>query len=105
MNADITAPYVLKRRNLIGFQNKKLLLLNNEGKMQSIPQQLKIDYLYLSDNFPVDTGTFKNKMLIIAGSNSDKYINSLLPTITKTHHTYYVLKRNKSLNMASNAYK
>jgi len=82
-----------------------MLLLNDADKIQSIPQQLKIDYLYLSYNFPVDKTTFKNKMLIIDGSNSDRYINSLLPIFRKMNQQYYLLKRNKSLNTVSNTYK
>nr|WP_067060630.1 ComEC/Rec2 family competence protein [Mucilaginibacter sp. L294] len=105
LNTDIKTSYLLKQGNLIAFQNKNLLLLNDAEKTQSIPQLLKIDYLYLSDNSVIDTSMFKNKMLIIGGSNSDKYINSLLPIIRKTHQQYYVLKRNKSLNMASKPYK
>jgi competence protein ComEC len=104
LNANITTSYILKQDNFIGFQNKKLLLLNDGGKVQSIPQQLKIDYLYLSDNFPVNSIAFKNGMLIIDGSNSDKYINGLLPTIKKIHQGYYLLKRNKSLSIVSNPY-
>lgn len=105
LNADIKTPYVLKRGGLVAFQNKNLLLLNDVNKTQSIPQQLKIDYLYLSNNFPVDTGALINKMLIIDGSNSDKYINSLIPAIKNMHLRYYALKRNKSLLVTSNSYK
>ncbi len=103
LNTDIKTLHLLKQGNLIAFQNKNLLLLNDKEKTQSIPQQLKIDYLYLSDNLAVDTNMLK--MLIIGSSNSDEYINSLLPIIRKTHQQYYVLKRNKSLNMASKPYK
>jgi competence protein ComEC len=105
LNADITTPFALKQGNLIGFQNKNILLLNDAGKIQSIPQQLKIDYLYLGDNFPVDTSSVKNKLLIISGSNSAQYINGLLPIVRKMNLRYYMLKRNKSLNMVSNPYK
>jgi len=105
LNADVKTQYVLKRGGLVAFQNKNLLLLNDASKIQSIPQQLKIDYLYLSDNPPVDTGSFKNKVLIIDGSCSDKYINSLLKTAKNIDFKYHVLKRNKSLNMLSNWYK
>lgn len=105
LNADIKTPYVLKRGGLVAFQNKNLLVLNDASKIQSIPQQLKIDYLYLSNNFPVDTGALINETLIIGGSNSDKYINGLLQTAKNIHLKYHVLKRNKSLNMVSNPYK
>jgi len=105
LNTDIKTLHLLKQGNLIAFQNKNLLLLNDAEKTQSIPQQLKIDYLYLSDNPVVDSNMLKNKMLIIGSSNSDEYINSLLLIIKKTHQQYYVLKRNKSLNMVSKPYK
>lgn len=105
LNADIKTPYVLKRGGLVAFQNKNLLLLNDVNKTQSIPQQLKIDYLYLSNNFPIDTSALINKTLIIDGSNSDKYINSLIPAIKNMHLRYYALKRNKSFLVTSNSYK
>ncbi|MBD1386860.1 ComEC family competence protein [Mucilaginibacter rigui] len=105
LNANIKTSYILKQGNLVAFQNKKLMLLNDASKIQSIPQQLKIDYLYLSDNFPVDTSVLINKTLIIDGSSSDKYINGLLPIFRKMHQEYYVLKRNKSLLVTSNWYK
>lgn len=105
LNADIKTLYILKRGGLVAFQNKNLLLLNDERKIQSIPQQLKIDYLYLSNNPPVDTSSLINKTLIIDGSNSDKYINSLIPAIKKMHSRYHALKRNKSFLVTSNSYK
>lgn len=105
LQADVKSPYVLKQGNLVAFQNKNLLLLNDADKILSIPQQLKIDYLYLSNNSPVDTAAFKNKMMIIDGSNSDQYINGLLQTIKNMHSDYHVLKRNKSFSVTSNPYK
>lgn len=105
LQADIKLLYVLKQSNLVAFQNKNLLLLNDADKIQSIPKQLKIDYLYLSNNFPVDTAALKNKTVIIDGSNSDQYINSLLQTIKSMNLDYHVLKRNKSFVVTSNPYK
>lgn len=105
LRTDIKSWYILKQGNLVAFQNKNLLLLNDADKIQSIPQQLKIDYLYLSNNSPVDTAAFKNKMMIIDGSNSDQYINGLLRTIKNMHSDYHVLKRNKSFSVTSNPYK
>jgi competence protein ComEC len=105
LNKNIQLSYLLKRGNLVAFQNKKLLLLNDSSRIQSIPQQLGINYLYISDDAFVDTAVIKNKTLIIAGSNSDKYIAAFKEDIKIAPINYKVIKRNKSVCIVSNPYK
>ncbi|MDB5128231.1 ComEC/Rec2 family competence protein [Mucilaginibacter sp.] len=105
LNKNIQLPYLLKQGNLIAFQNKKLLLLNDSSQIQSIPQQLGINYLYIGDDAFVDTAIVKNKTLIIAGSNSDKYIAGFKENVKNMQVNYKILKRNKSVCIVSNPYK
>jgi competence protein ComEC len=104
LNKNIQLPYLLKQSNLVAFQNKKLLLLNDSSQIQAIPQQLGINYLFISDDAFVDTAIIKNKTLIIAGSNSDKYIAGFKETIKNEQLNYKVIKRNKSFIITSNRY-
>ncbi|MCQ6957451.1 ComEC/Rec2 family competence protein [Mucilaginibacter aquariorum] len=104
LNKNIHLPYLLKQGNLVAFQNKKLLLLNDSSQIQSIPQQAAINYLYISDDAFVDTNIIKNKTLIIAASNSDKYIAGFKENIKNTPVNYKILKRNKSFIITSNRY-
>jgi competence protein ComEC len=105
LNKNIQLPYLQKQGNLVAFQNKKLLLLNDSSQIQSIPQQVGVNYLYISDDAFVDTAVIKNKTLIIAGSNSDKYIAGFKEDIKIAPVNYKVIKRNKSVCIVSNPYK
>jgi competence protein ComEC len=104
LNKNIQLSYLLKQGNLVAFQNKKLLLLNDSSQIPSIPQQLGINYLYISDDAFVDTDIIKNKTLIIAASNSDKYIAGFKEGIKNAPVNYKVIKRNKSFVITSNRY-
>jgi competence protein ComEC len=105
LNKNIQLPYLLKQGSLVAFQNKRLLLLNDSSQIQSIPQQLGINYLYISDDAFVYTAVIKNKTLIIAGSNSDKYIAGFKEGIKNAPVNYKVIKRNKSVCIVSNPHK
>ncbi|TWR31010.1 ComEC/Rec2 family competence protein [Mucilaginibacter pallidiroseus] len=92
--ANITLPYLIKRGELLQFGNKKILLLNRSSKIESIPPNLKSDYIYLTDNgYIPETKT----PIITDGSNSNKHIEM----IKNTFSHYYILKRNKSLIVQS----
>ncbi|RYU92027.1 ComEC family competence protein [Mucilaginibacter terrigena] len=105
LNKNIQLPYLLKQGNLIQFKNKKLLLLNDTPPIQSIPRQLAIDYLFVSNNAFIDTAYVKNKTLIIGAGNSDSYIAVFKQNAVGILVTYKVLKRNKSFSIASKTYK
>ncbi|MEO7212522.1 ComEC/Rec2 family competence protein [Mucilaginibacter sp.] len=94
---NIRLPWFIKQQNMLQFFDKRILLLNQTMSGQSIPRNLHIDYLYISDNPFMDTIAMKNRILIIDGSNSDKYIDKLknIPVNCK------ILKRNKSISIAS----
>jgi competence protein ComEC len=95
--AAVQLPWLMKQGGLMQFSDKKLLLLNHQQAFQSIPQQLKIDYLYISGNPFVNTKAITNQTVILDGSNSDRYIDKLknIPV------NCIVLKRNKSVTIVS----
>ncbi|MBL4678792.1 MAG: ComEC family competence protein [Mucilaginibacter sp.] len=96
-NGNISNNYLLKKDALVWFRNKKLLLLNDSSRFKSIPADMLIDKAYLSDNVMLDT-TLANVPLVIDGTNSNAYIESLKLDGKK----YALLKRNKALVLPSN---
>ncbi|WP_454802763.1 ComEC/Rec2 family competence protein [Mucilaginibacter phyllosphaerae] len=102
LNAYINVPFLHKQNNVVQFQNKKILLLNNEVAYQSIPRQVHIDYMLLSGNTRADTSILKDKTIIIDAGNSDKYIKEFINLHKNILYKYEVLKRNKSICIASN---
>jgi competence protein ComEC len=94
---NIRLPYLIKQQNLLQFFDKRVLLLNQTAPGQSIPQQMDIDYLYISGNPFIDSSAIKDRIVIVDGSNSDSYIDKLknIPVHCK------ILKRNKSIIIAS----
>jgi competence protein ComEC len=105
LNKNIQLPYLLKQGSLVAFQNKRLLLLNDSSKIQYIPQLLVMNFLYICVVAFVNTAVIKKKPLIIAGSNSDKYIAGFKEGIKNAPVNYKVIKRNKSVCIVSNPYK
>jgi competence protein ComEC len=91
----IHLPYLIKRGGLIQFINKKVLLLNRQSKIQSIPANFNDYYIYISDNCYL---AGHRGHTIIDGSNSDKHIEQLKNALAD----YYILKRNKSFSITSN---
>ncbi|MFD0764705.1 ComEC/Rec2 family competence protein [Mucilaginibacter lutimaris] len=102
---NITLPYLIKQGNYINFQNKNILLLNGERKIQSIPQQINIQYLFVSRNAFIDTGMLKGKTVIINADNSPKYVEAFIASLKSSKTNYHILKRNKSVCIASNSHK
>lgn len=97
-DAGIRNSWLMKDDKLIQFGNKKLLLLNHEGGILSIPRQVPIGYIYLANNAFVNPNAITNQLLIMDGSNKDNYIDGM----QKITDNYSVLKRNKSITIVSN---
>lgn len=94
---NLRLPWFVKQQGLVQFFNTRVLLLNQSVFLKSIPQQLKINYLYISGNAAIDTKQLKNVVPVLDGSNSDAYIQQFknIPV------NCMVLKRNKSVTIAS----
>ena len=103
IDSNIRSAYLIKQGGLVQFLNKRLLLLNHNISIGSIPQHFKTNYVYVTNNAYADTATIANSnMLIIDGSNSDKHLNELVKRTKKLNINYKLLKRNKSFTATSN---
>ncbi|MFD0749409.1 ComEC/Rec2 family competence protein [Mucilaginibacter calamicampi] len=102
---DINLPYLRKRGNLIRFQNKSIVLLDSSFQKLNLTPPLKPDYVYLTHNPTVSINEvndiFNYELLVIGADNSDRYIDSGKKHLTNSGKKYYVLKRNKALNLTS----
>lgn len=94
---EIHSPFLLKQGDYLQFLNKRMLLLNQRSGLQSIPKQMRIDYIYLSGNPILTPKNIDNQLFIADATNSDQYIAKLknIPVNCKT------LKRNKSIPLSS----
>jgi competence protein ComEC len=103
---DVTIPFFVKRSNLVQFKNKLFLIFNSRLQNQSLPRKLKVDYIYVTGNphTTIDTinKNYDYQTLIIDGSNTDRLTKNLVSQAKIRHIDYQLLKRNKSLIIASN---
>ncbi|OOQ59907.1 ComEC/Rec2 family competence protein [Mucilaginibacter pedocola] len=97
LNDTLHRPWFIKQQNLVQFIDIRILLLNQMWPLKSIPQQMGVSYLYVSNNVRIDTRQLSKLVLIADGSNSDAYIDKLknIPVNCR------ILKRNKSFSIAS----
>jgi competence protein ComEC len=102
---NINLPYLKKNRNLVQFKNKTLLLLDSSTIYSSSKPQLKADYAYITHTPPISIKEIKEnfnaQLLVISADNSDRYIDTLKKQLFNSDKKYYVLKRNKALNLVS----
>ena len=103
INQDTRSPWLAKSHNFIQFLDKKIMLL--DGQRPAYTGKLKADYLYITGN-PVNglgqIAGINYSMLIIDGSNSDKFINLAQKQINSKGVHLKILKRNNSLITVSN---
>lgn len=103
LGSSVQSAYLIKQGGLLQFFNNKMLLLNQSSRAQSIPQHFVVDYILMSNNVYADTTMItKSKMLIVDGSNTDKYTKQIIITADKLNVKYYNLRRNKSFTALSN---
>jgi competence protein ComEC len=103
---NISVPYLKKHGNLIQFYDKRILILDNEMANIQLPQKLKADYLYVTQNPHISleqiNKNYDYQTLVIDGSNSTKSITQLETEARLMHINYRVIKRNISLVALSN---
>ncbi|MDB5062409.1 MAG: hypothetical protein JWP67_2252 [Mucilaginibacter sp.] len=103
LDNNIQSAYLIKQGGLVQFLNKRLVMLNHNIAITSIPQRLQSNYLYVTNNANADVATIaKSNMLIIGGSNTDKHITKLSEAANKLNVNYKILRRNKSFTAISN---
>ena len=100
INQNIRSPYLLKRDNVISFNNIKVLIYNKYLQNISLPHQLKVDYIYLTGNPHITiadlTNNYQFNTLIIDGNNNDRLIGDWEKQAANSGIKYYCLKRNNS---------
>ncbi|MCC8426221.1 ComEC/Rec2 family competence protein [Mucilaginibacter sp. UR6-11] len=103
---NIRSTFLVKSDNLIQFENKKILLFNQQLQHRRLPEKLNIDYLYITGNPQTSVGqlneNYNYAMLIIDGSNADRSVSEWEKQAKYLNVNYRVLKRNKSLVVLSN---
>jgi competence protein ComEC len=101
----INLQYLRKSGNLIQFQNKSIVVLDSSLENLKLPHQLKADYAYITHTPPISVKkinqNFNSALLVISADNSDRYIDSLRKQLLSNGQKYYVIKRNKALNLVS----
>lgn len=103
---NINATFLKKTGNLIQFQNKKILLVDQSLQSKQLFRKIKVDYLYL-DNDPNVAVHELNKnyeyaTLIIGAGNKDKNIDQWERQAQYLHVNYQTIKRNNSFIALSN---
>jgi competence protein ComEC len=103
LDNNIQSAYLIKQGGLVQFLNKRLVMLNHNIAITSIPQRLQSNYLYVTNNAYADVTTIaKSNMLVIDGSNTDKHVTKLSEAANKLNVNYKILRRNKSFTAISN---
>lgn len=101
----IDLPYLVKSGNLIRFQNKNVVLLDSSFQNLKLPRLLKVDYVFITHTPPISikkiNSNFNSGLMVISADNSDRYIDTLKKQLFNSDRKYYVLKRNKALNLVS----
>jgi competence protein ComEC len=102
---DIETNSVLKRSNLVQFDNKRILLLDRSLKNCRFAGKLKADYVYIMGNPYMDFSTinknYSYQTLIVSASNSDRFLAEI-QQVKWSPTNFMVLKRNKALVAVSN---
>ncbi|MGZ3756707.1 MAG: ComEC/Rec2 family competence protein [Mucilaginibacter sp.] len=106
INNDVDTGFFIKTANLIQFNRQRIVVLNKQLQNKLLPQKIKVDYIYVTDNPKTDLATinksFDYKYLIIDASNTDRLVKNLESQAQAQHVNYKVLKRNNSAIIASN---
>ncbi|MDB5135630.1 MAG: ComEC family competence protein [Mucilaginibacter sp.] len=104
--ADMQTSSFIKKGNLIQFGNKKLLMFDKQLQRLDLPQKLKPDYVYISDNPDTDINfidkNYDYNLLVIDNTNSNSLITNLQNKANALHINYKALRSNKSVLVASN---
>lgn len=103
---DISLSYLKKTGSLINYNQRLLLIADTNLQFKYPVKPLNTDYLYITGNpYKVLKQINKNLntgLLVISADNSNTFVDTLTKQLSATQKKYYVLKRNKSLNLVSN---
>jgi len=106
IDRNINSIFLKKIGNLIQFQNKKILLVDQSLQAKQLYRKINIDYLYLTDNPNVAVNelnkNYQYHVLIIGANNQDKNINEWEKQARYLHINYQTIKRNNSFIAPSN---
>lgn len=103
---NITSRFLLKRNNIICFNNIKILMFNRQLENISLHNKLKVNYLLLTGNPNITiadlTNNYQFNTLVIDGNNNDRLVTAWEKQANALHLKYHCLKRNNSFLTSSN---
>jgi competence protein ComEC len=103
---DIDLPFVKKHGNFVRFLNKNLVIIDDSTGNLDLLQKVNVDYAYLTRmprlKMEEINKNFKTSLLVISADNSDRYLDNVQKQLLRSNNKYYILKRNKALNLVSN---
>ena len=106
INHDTSTAFFAKKSNLIQFKNQRILIFDKRIQTMPLPQKLKVDYIYLTDNPRVNLSAinqnFDYQKLILSADNNNQFIKNIVIQAETTHTNYQLLKRNNSISVVSN---
>jgi competence protein ComEC len=107
LNSDVTTTWLVKRDNLIQFLNKRIFIFDGQlQKNNLLAKKIKTNYIYIYGNPYAGLNEINNNFdyqtLVIDGSNSDSFINTVEKQDNSKYVNYKILKRNNSFIIASN---
>lgn len=106
IKADSKESYLIKKENLIQFDNKRLLILDKWIENNATSNKLDIDYIYITGNPHISLQLLKQnfnfKMLIADGTNSNNLLNKLQHDALLAKVDFKNINRNKALILTSN---
>jgi competence protein ComEC len=104
---DVKTAWFVKRGNLLQFLNQKVYLLSRQLASIAVMPKVKADYIYITGSAHIALTTINNNfdynLMLLAGSNSDRFISRITQAADSLHLKYAVLKRNKSFISYSNS--
>ena len=105
-DADYSNAFFIKKRNLVEFGTKALMIFNKSIRITNLPHKIQVDFLFLPDGMAKDIRkidkNFDYKKLILF-SNGASWEASKKPHLIRAgKRKYVVITGNKSLILASN---
>jgi competence protein ComEC len=106
LSQDINSPYLLKKRGLVQFLNKRILIFDKQVQNVELSQKLAIDYVYFTGNphaaLDMIDRNFDCRMLVADGSNPDKLTREIEKYAENKRLNCKILKSNNSFISVSN---
>ncbi len=99
-NTDYQSNWVIKKQSIIQFLNNRALLLDGKSKSNFDLETLQPQFFYLANSpYPIFwqiNHNLSDKIFIIDGTNSDRFISNFKQLAKQNKIKYLLLKRNKS---------